>query len=183
MLYVCTNLNSSIRLAIRPCQIVPIVMNPKSSISRRKFIKASAAGIAASTIIPSSALALGRPPSLSNRVNVAFFGFGVIAHGTISGFLRNDQVQLVAVADVNRCSPDYGYGGEKEGGHLVGMEIVSDYYAQATGLLKHRGCRAYEDFRELVENENLDAVDISTPDHWQAAMAIYCANRKIHVYG
>ena len=63
------------------------------------------------------------------------------------------------------------------------MEIVSDYYAQATGQLKYRGCRAYEDFRELVENENLDAVDISTPDHWQAAMAIYCANRKIHVYG
>ena len=159
-------------------------MNPKSSISRREFIKASAAGIAAPTIIPSSALGLGRRPAPSNRVNVAFFGFGTIAHGTISGFLRNDQVQLVAVADANRLSPNYGYRGEKEGGRLVGMEIVNDYYAQAEGRLKYRGCRAYEDFRELVENEDVDAVNISTPDHWHAAMAIYCApNRKIHVYG
>lgn len=158
-------------------------MNPKSRISRRNFIKASAAGIAAPTIIPSSALGLGKRPAPSNRVNVAFFGFGTIAHGTISGFLRNDQVQLVAVADVNRRSPNYGYRGEKEGGRLVGMEIVNDFYAKSEGRLAYRGCRAYEDFRELVENEDVDAVNISTPDHWHAAMAIYCANRKIHVYG
>ena len=47
----------------------------------------------------------------------------------------------------------------------------------------YRGCRAYEDFRDLLDNEDVDAVNISTPDHWHAVMAVYCANRKKHVYG
>ena len=158
-------------------------MNKKATVSRRKFLAASAATIAFPTIIPSSAIGSGDRPAPSNRINVAAIGFGTIAFTTVPNFLNNEGVQVVAVSDVNRKSGNYGYQGEKEGGRLVGMQVINEHYANSTGLLNYRGCRAYEDFRELIDNEDIDAVNISTPDHWHAVMAVYCANRKIHVYG
>ncbi len=158
-------------------------MKSKHPLSRRNFLAASAAGIFVPTIIPSSALGLGGRPAPSNRINVACLGFGTIAHSTVTGFLRDDRAQIVAMADPNRKSGSYGYSGEKEGGRLVGMQIVNEYYAEAEGRTHYRGCRAYEDFRDLLDNEDVDAVNISTPDHWHAVMAVYCANRKKHVYG
>ena len=158
-------------------------MNTKLSLSRRKFLGVSAAAIAAPTIIPASALGIGNRPAPSNRINVACFGMGTIAHTTVPNFLNNDKVQVVAMADVNRKSGSYGYRGELEGGRLYGMQLVNEHYAKDTGQSKYRGCRAYEDFRELLDNEDVDAVNISTPDHWHAVMAIYSANRKKHVYG
>lgn len=158
-------------------------MNKNRPFSRRRFLSTSAAAIAAPTIIPSSALGLDGRPAPSNRINVACLGFGTIAHATITGFLRDDRAQIVAIADPNRHSGNYGYRGEKMGGRLEGMRIVNEYYANAEGRMKYRGCRAYEDFRELIDHEDVDAVNISTPDHWHAVMAVYCANKKLHVYG
>lgn len=158
-------------------------MPTKRPLSRRKFLAASAAGIAAPMIIPSSALGLGDRPAPSNRINVACFGYGTIAHSTVPAFLQNKNVQVVAVADVNRKSGNYGYRGELQGGRLECMRIVNEHYAEAEGRMDYRGCRAYEDFRELLENEDVDAVNISTPDHWHAVLAVYCANKKKHIYG
>jgi predicted dehydrogenase len=158
-------------------------MSKKIVLSRRKFITTSATAAAFPTIIPASALGKGGKPAPSNRINVACLGFGTIAYTTVPNFLNNDGVQVVAMADVNRCSGNYGYQGEKFGGRLAGMQMVNDHYSKDTGLSNYRACRAYEDFRELLDNEDVDAVNISTPDHWHAIMAIYCANKKIHVYG
>ncbi|QXD22847.1 Gfo/Idh/MocA family oxidoreductase [Opitutia bacterium ISCC 51] len=158
-------------------------MNKKAIFSRRKFLAASAATVAFPTIIPSSALGAGDKLAPSNRINVACLGFGTIAYTTVPNFLNNDSVQVVAMADANRHSGNYGYQGEKMGGRLAGMQMVNEHYAKSTGMLNYQGCRAYEDFRELLDNEDVDAVNISTPDHWHAVMAIYCANKKIHVYG
>ena len=155
----------------------------KSPLSRRKFLAASATALAFPTIIPSSALGAGNKPAPSNRINVACLGFGTIAYTTVPNFLNNDGVQVVAMADPNRYSGNYGYQGEKVGGRLAGMQMVNEHYAKGTGLPNYRGCRAYEDFRELLDNEDIDAVNISAPDHWHAVMAIYCANKGIHIYG
>ncbi|MDA0349291.1 MAG: Gfo/Idh/MocA family oxidoreductase [Verrucomicrobia bacterium] len=158
-------------------------MNKKTTVSRRKFLAASATAVAFPTIIPASALGAGKKPAPSNRINVACLGFGTIAYTTVPNFLNNDGVQVVAMADPNRYSGNYGYQGEKVGGRLAGMQMVNEHYAKDTGRLHYNGCRSYEDFRELLDNEDVDAVNISTPDHWHAVMAIYCANKKKHVYG
>lgn len=158
-------------------------MSTKRPFSRRKFLTASAVGIAAPMIIPASAIGRGKRPAPSNRINVACFGFGTIAHATVPAFLREDRVQVVAVADVNRLSGNYGYRGELQGGRLECMRIVNEHYASTEGRIDYHGCRAYEDFRELLDNEDVDAVNISTPDHWHAVLAIYAANKGKHIYG
>ncbi len=151
-------------------------------ISRRRFLAASAA-FAAPMIIPASALGRDGRPAPSERINLACLGFGTIAFSTTPNFLNDERVQIVAVADVNRESPNYGYQGEARGGREVGLRTVNSFYAQKTGKADYKGCRGYEDWRALLEKEDVDAVQISTPDHWHAVMAIECARRGKHIYG
>ena len=156
---------------------------PVSKFSRRHFLTIAAGAVAAPTIIPSSALGLGKRPAPSDRVHLAAFGFGTIAHETVRGFLQDERVQIIAVADPAKDLSNYGYGGEKRGGREVGKGIIDEHYAKATEGSKRKGCKTYEDFRELLEKEDVDAVNVSAPDHWHAHMAIYCARKGKHIYG
>ena len=144
--------------------------------SRRRFLTATVGAIAFPTVIPSSALGLGKRPAPSERINLAAIGFGTIAHATVPGFLQDGRVQVVAIADPAEDLPNYGYAGEKRGGREVGQAIVDKHYGKP-------GCKTYESFIDLLEKEDIDAVNISAPDHWHAHMAIYCARKGKHIYG
>ncbi|MFA5189808.1 MAG: Gfo/Idh/MocA family oxidoreductase [Verrucomicrobiia bacterium] len=157
-------------------------MNKTVTLSRRQFL-AAAGALAAPMIIPASALGRSGRPAPSERIHLACFGFGTIAQSVTPNFLNDERVQVVAVADVNRESDHYGYQGERKGGREVGRRMVNKFYAEKTGKPNYDGCRVYEDFRELLAKEDVDAVQISTPDHWHAVMAIICARRSKHIYG
>lgn len=155
---------------------------------RRDFLKTSAV-LAAGLALPgltSCATAktsrTRRRPGAADRVNVGLIGFGTIAHATTPNFLSDPRVQIVAVADPVSELPHYGYAGEYTGGRLKGQRLVEEFYAQqAKG--GYKGCRVYEDFREMMAKEDLDAVVINTPDHWHCAVAVLAARRGLHIYG
>ena len=154
---------------------------------RRDFLKSSAA-LAAGLALPAlSARAAAetraaRRPAAADRLNVGLIGFGTIAHATTPNFLSDPRVQIIAVADPVSELPNYGYAGEYTGGRLKGKRLVEEYYAQeAKG--GYKGCRVYEDFREMLAKEDLDAVVINTPDHWHCAVAVHAARRGLHIYG
>ena len=69
------------------------------------------------------------------------------------------------------------------GGREVGREVVDAYYAnQQRGARSFKACRAYADFRELLDKEkDLDAVKIMTPDHLHATIAIAAMKKGKHV--
>lgn len=157
-------------------------MNNTHTLSRRQFLVAAGA-LAAPAIIPASALGRTVRPAPSGRIHLACFGFGTIAQSVTPNFLNDDRVQVVAVCDVNREGDHYGYQGEHKGGREVGRRMVNKHYAEKTGKPDYNGCRVYEDFRELLAKEDVDAVEVSTPDHWHAIMAIACARRGKHIYG
>jgi predicted dehydrogenase len=46
----------------------------------------------------------------------------------------------------------------------------------------YKGFTAYEDFREMLQRKDIDAIGITTPDHWHAVMAVMAANAGKHVY-
>lgn len=166
----------------------PANFDVRPRLSRREFLAHStlaAAGLALpalSTCI-SPAQPRVRRPKPSERVNLGIIGFGTIALSTVPNFLADPRVQIVAVADPVSELPHYGYQGEKRGGRLVGRRMVETYYAEQQPSGTFEGCRVYEDFREMLAREDIDAVVIATPDHWHCPAALVAARRGKHVYG
>lgn len=101
--------------------------------------------------VPARVLGQGAP---SKRVTLGCIGLG--AHGlgvNLMSFLQEDDCQVVAVCDV------FGSRAEK------GRETVNRHYGTSD-------CAAFRDFRELLARPEIDAVVISTPDHWHVTMAL-----------
>ncbi len=136
-------------------------------ITRRSFIKRTAtltAGAAAfPMIVPASALGLGGATAPSNRLVMGCIGVGSQGTGNMKGFLRKEELQVVAVADVDR-------------GHRTdAQKIVNESYDD-------QGCAGYLDFRELLARDDLDVISIAVPDHWHALIAIAAADRGRDIY-
>lgn len=139
--------------------------------NRRNFLKRigqTAAGFAALSgapmIVPAEVVGRGKRPAPSNRITMAAIGNGWMGASNISGFLNIDNVQLIAVCDVDKQ-------------HLEeGVKKINGRYGNSD-------CRAYRDFREMYDKEALDAVTIALPDHWHAIPAIMALKKGMDVYG
>ena len=133
---------------------------PKSD--RRGFLKLAAVPF----IVPSTVFGATAP---SNRINVAMLGMGRQAfHPNLTQFLRSPDAQVVAVCDV-------------DAGRLERARVKANaYYAEKAGK-DYSGVRAYTDFREVLARDDVDAVMISTPDHWHAPMGVLAARAGKHV--
>jgi predicted dehydrogenase len=149
--------------------------------TRRGFLKRSAATAAAfslPTLLPSSVFSADAP---SNRIHVGLLGCGNQSRVDLPAMLRKDDVQVVAVCDVNRGS--YGYARPE---HFLGREPVqqkvNEYYASKTGSGSYRGCDAYADFREVLARDDVDAVVVTLPDHWHALAAVKACEAGKDVY-
>jgi len=134
-------------------------MNP----TRREIIKAVAA---APFILPSSIWAAETPPS--DRLGVGFIGMGIQSRGLLRSFLY-ENVQVIAVCDVDTTRRE------------AARAKVDEHYAArpATG---RPGCAAYDDFRELLDREDIDVVCIATPDHWHAIQTLAALRTGKDVY-
>ncbi|MGB9603883.1 MAG: Gfo/Idh/MocA family protein, partial [Limisphaerales bacterium] len=145
-------------------------MNRKTEISRREFIRNVAlfgAVIGFPTIIPSSVIGQNAP---SKRINVALIGMGLMM-GSHQGFMlsRND-VQVVAVCDVDR---------EKRNRTKASIERA---YANRMGQGSYKGCDAYNEYERIMERKDIDAVVIATPDHWHAPISVAAMRSGKDVY-
>jgi predicted dehydrogenase len=152
--------------------------------SRRTFLRrtaqATAAGFAFPTVIPGSALGLGGRIAPSNRVALGIIGTGNQGFNDIRSFLKDGRVQIVAVCDVNREGAGYWEG--KVGGREPARRLVEEHYAKDTPSGSYRGCDAVVDYRELLGREDIDAVEVCTPDHWHAIPVIEACKAKKDIY-
>lgn len=136
--------------------------------NRRKFIKkaaGSALGIlAAPMIIPGTALGKNGSVAPSNRIVIGGIGLGAMGSGNTRNFLNKNEVQYVAICDVDSERRDKA------------ASLVNGNY-------KNNDCRSYADYREFLEKEKLDAVTIALPDHWHALVSVAAANKGLDIYG
>ena len=142
-------------------------MTDKSS--RREFVKQSAKIVAGAiiipNIIPASALGKGGSTPPSDRFVIGAIGVGSQGMSNMRDFLElKNAVQFVALCDVDAL-------------HLAKAKQLVDE------TNKNSDCRTYDDYREFLEKEKLDAVSIALPDHWHGIIYIAAANKKLHVYG
>jgi len=166
-------------------------MTNRTNISRRQFLK-RAAGTAAGAIgypyiVPSSALGRGGTVAPSNRITMGCIGVGGMGTNNMRAFLSQPDVQVAAVCDVVKASNEYGHW-YKNGwqGPWFGREparnIVDDHYARKTRSGKFKGCDAYVDFRDVIARDDIDAVCVTTPDHWHAIPVIMAAKAGKSIY-
>jgi myo-inositol 2-dehydrogenase/D-chiro-inositol 1-dehydrogenase len=138
---------------------------------RRKFIQnsmAAAAGtIVLPNIIPSSVIGKNPP---SDKINIGWIGCGRQGTGDIMGTMRFDQAMVVAVSDVdsNRMG--------------IGKKRIEDFYARKTGTANYVDVKQYGDYKEMLLNKEIDAVMITTPDHWHSQPAIEAALAGKDIY-
>jgi len=125
------------------------------------------------------------PPS--ERVTMASIGCGGMGTNNLRAFLAQPDVQILAVCDVVTASDEYGHW-YKQGwngawfGREPARKIVEAEYAQKNPSGNYKGCAAYVDFREVIARNDIDAVCITTPDHWHAIPAIMAATAGKDIY-
>jgi len=129
---------------------------------RRNFLKNSSAVMAGAivlpTIVPSTVFGKSAP---SNKINVAQIGFGRIAIShDVAETLPYDEARIIAVADLDSNRAEKG------------KQFIEGFYAKKTGSKEAVNVKTYGDYREMLLNKDIDAVMISTPDHWHAQPAI-----------
>ena len=141
-------------------------MNAYPKTSRRHFIKSSlsAAGalLGAPQIISAETLGNAAKTAANSRIGMGFIGMGLISDGHVRSFPGMKNIQPIAVCDV------------KDG-----------QLQQAAGILKgkgYEGILATKHFEEVLAHPDVDAVCVTTPDHWHAAIALAAMKAGKDVY-
>ena len=123
----------------------------------KETVGISAAVVGFPYLIPSSALGKAGAVAPSERITIGFIGTG--DHGrnvNIKNFLANADAQAMAVCDVDPVNRD------------AARDMVNNKYGNSN-------CATYKDFRDVLARADIDAVMISTPDHWHVPIAIAAA--------
>lgn len=130
-------------------------MTSKHSLNRRSFLKSLGLVSLAAPFVTRDLIARPR----SNVVRHASFGAGGMAWQDLNELSKYKELELVAVAEVD----------------LSHTADLRKKFPQA---------RVYQDWRDLLEEEGerLDSVNVSTPDHMHAIMALSAMSAGKHVY-
>ncbi len=132
-------------------------MKKAKQTTRRRFVsqtlKTTAAGVLFPYVAPSFVSDATGQTAPSNRVRIGYIGAGRRSGG-LRGIPR--VAQVTGVADVN--------------------------IERARRLASHTKSKAYQDYRKMLDSKTVDAVIISTPDHWHALPTIHACRRGVDVY-
>jgi predicted dehydrogenase len=137
--------------------------------NRRQFLKHAVVGggglLAFPTLLPRSVFGANAP---SRRIQIAQLGCGRMGRSDMDGVMDHDLGRVVAVCDLDTKRL------------AAGKKRVEDFYRkQGESAVE---VKAYADYRELLARPDIDAVVVSTPDHWHGLMAIEAALAGKHLY-
>ncbi|RJP18894.1 MAG: gfo/Idh/MocA family oxidoreductase [Candidatus Omnitrophota bacterium] len=125
---------------------------PIQQINRRSFVAQTATATAAGFIPAKSVM------GANDRVVIGVIGIGRRGTTLLSDFLREEDVAVAAVCDVDET-------------HLAHAIERTENHA-----------KGFHDFRHMLEQKDIDAVVIGTPDHWHAIPTIYACRAGKDVY-
>jgi predicted dehydrogenase len=136
-----------------------------ASMNRRQFLKTTlGAAIAAPCFVPASALGKNGAIAPSRRITLGCIGVGGMGTANLKNFLTKPHAQVLAVCDVDAGHRDRA------------RNLVNEAYG-------NNDCAGYNDFRELLARNEIDAVMIAVPDQWHGIIAVAAARRRKDIYG
>jgi predicted dehydrogenase len=114
-------------------------------------------------VLPGSALGKDGLAAPSERITLGSIGVGSMGRADMRGLMQDNRTQIVAVCDVF------------ENRRQAAKKTAEERYGSGS-------CTAYNDFRDLLAREDIDAVCITTQDHWHALIAVAAAKAGKHIY-
>ena len=135
----------------------------ESTVSRRRFVAAAGAAIAAPYIIPASALGKEGNIAPSERIVMGVVGTGGQARGLTKNAIGQNDTQIVALCDVN-------------------AKTLEQTKKQIDEFYENEDCKTYKDYRELTARDDIDAIIVGTPDHWHALVSVEAARNGKDIY-
>ena len=128
---------------------------------RREFLKAASAALTTSIFT-------GNVRGANDRIRVAFIGPGRMGQDSMSTALKLPNVEVPVVCDVYQPNLEKAIALSGRG-----ADGTPDARPKAKGVA---------DFREVLADKSIDAVNISTPDHWHAYMTVEACKTGKDVY-
>jgi len=129
---------------------------------------AAAGAIVLPTIVPSSVFGKNPP---SDMINIGQIGFGRIAMThDLAETMKYDNARVTAVADYDSLRL------------AKGREFIESFYTRKTGKKGYVNVTTYADYHDIIADKGIDAVIISTPDHWHSQPAIEAALAGKDIY-
>jgi predicted dehydrogenase len=130
--------------------------------SRRIFIR-NASLLAAGASVPFKAFSISfNKFSANDRIGVALIGCNGMGFSNLSSFLKNPEIDCIALCDVDQ-------------------NVLNKRVADITGLGKPAPA-IFGDYRKMLENKDIDVVIIGTPDHWHCLQLVDSLSAGKHVY-
>lgn len=130
------------------------------SIQRREFIKKSGLGVLGLSAFPY----LPKRVAPSDTLRVAHIGINGMGTAHLNWFANLPEVDVVGICDVDEL-------------HL------SKGLAKARELQPGVKVKGYNDFRRVLEQQDIDVITCATPDHWHAQVAMLAFEAGKDVYG
>ncbi len=129
---------------------------------RRNFIKGTGAALAGGMFLGSEIIATPGIVSANDKFNIGVIGCNGMGWSNTNSFLKMKDVDLLGICDVDTN---------------VIKKRMSDYSS-----LRKNTPKTYSDYRELLNNKEIDAVIIGTPDHWHCKIMVDAVKAGKHVY-
>lgn len=133
---------------------------------RRKFITQAAAGAAAFTVIPRSVLGGKGYVAANDRINLGYIGLGKQSYTLLNSIGKCNETLVVAASDV--------FGGK--------LDLFIKAANENNKSKVDTKVKGFEFYRELLEQKDIDAVVIASPDHWHAQMVVDAAKAGKDIY-
>ena len=142
--------------------------NKKSNqLNRRQFLSYSALGLAGLTILPSWTMANGVYMAPSDRVVIGFIGLGQQGLIDFRSYQSVPGVQVAAGCDVD------SFKRERFKNRIEAWQKEQKVSPR---------CDSYEFYQDLLNRQDIDAVHITTPDHWHALALVHACKAGKDVY-
>ena len=135
-----------------------------NAMGRRRFLQHSAAGLAGMALAPS--ILSQNAKGANDRIRLGMIGVGNMGSQHVQSFSGIEGATIAAIADVFLPRAEKSVKWLQDNGRIASGQKVD----------------VYQDYRKILERDDIDAVVIAVPDHWHALLTIHAAQAGKHIY-
>lgn len=138
---------------------------------RRRFLAGALAAAASPWIVPGSVLGKDGQAPAGERITIGMFGVGNRGSSSLRAMFPLPDHQVLAIADCRQKRA------------LLAQSQVQSHYAKRLGREAYQGCEIYNDFRDVLARDDIDAVWGCVPDHWHGVVYSRAIEAGKDLYG